>query len=154
MADDFTIDASELGRLAADIESSARTLGPYLRSAVEATAMNVRQTWREDASGMRHAPAYPRSITYDVKTFQGFGVSIIEAEVGPDKSLPQGALGNLLEFGSVNNAPQGHGQKALEANQEDFEQGLDEAVADSLAVLAADGSIARSAAAIMRGGFR
>lgn len=64
-------------------------------------AINVEEAARESASGLAHAPAYPQSITHDVRaTLTG-----VEAEIGPDKGLAQGALGNLIEYGSVNNPP-------------------------------------------------
>ena len=37
------------------------------------------------------------------------------AQIGPDKGLPQGALGNLIEYGSVNNPGHNNGKDALDA---------------------------------------
>jgi hypothetical protein len=55
---------------------------------------------------------YPHSISYDV-TEDG---TTIEAEIGPDKARRgrQGALGNILEFGTSRNAPIPHLLPAFE----------------------------------------
>ena len=128
MADRFEVDTSELDRLAADLGEIPDSAGVLVRKAVEVTARNVRDHWRDAASGFRHAPAYPSSITYDLSSFSGFGATVLQAEIGPDKERRQGALGNLIEYGSVNNPPQGQGQAALEANVDDFEKGLNMAL--------------------------
>lgn len=131
MADRFDVDMSEVNQLAADLGEVAANAGVLVSKALEVSARNVRDHWRAGASGMRHAPAYPASITYDMSSFAGFGVTVLQAEIGPDKDRTQGALGNLIEYGSVNNPPQGQGQAALEANIEDFEKGLDMALETS-----------------------
>lgn len=128
MSDGFTIDTAEVDQLAADLGQIPANAGVLVSKAVEVTARNIRDHWREGASGMRHAPAYPSSITYDMSSFTGFGVTVLQAEIGPDKDRTQGALGNLIEYGSINNPPQGQGQAALEANVDDFEKGLDMAL--------------------------
>jgi hypothetical protein len=78
-------------------------------------ALNVKNDWRANAtsSAGRHARLYPASIGYDV-TQEPDGAS---AEIGPDKGRPQGALGNLLEFGSANNPPHNDGGRALDAEE-------------------------------------
>lgn len=131
MADRFEADFSEVNQLAADLGEVAANAGVLVSKALEVSARNVRDHWRAGASGMRHAPAYPASVTYDLRSFSGFGVTVLEAEIGPDKDRRQGALGNLIEFGSVNNPPQGQGQAALEATQDDFEKGLNMALETS-----------------------
>lgn len=128
MGDKFTVDTSEVTQLATDLGRVAESAGPLVRKALEVSARNVRDHWRTGAAGMRHAPAYPASVTYDLSSFSGFGATVLEAEIGPDKDRPQGALGNLIEFGSINNPPQGQGQAALDATQDDFEKGLDMAL--------------------------
>ncbi|MBB4072048.1 hypothetical protein [Canibacter oris] len=128
----MTVDTSELFELARDLENVPKTAGKYIRQAVEVTARKVKDTWAESAGGLKHAPLFPRSITYDLKGLQAFGFTVLSAEVGPDKTRPQGALGNLIEFGSINNPPQMLGLAALEANSQDFIDGLNIAVADAL----------------------
>lgn len=125
-------DFSELEQLAADLGKAGSNAGPFVRKAVEVTARNVRDDWRDAAKGMAHAPAFPYSITYDLIGFQGFGATVLDAEIGPDKTRTQGALGNLIEFGSRNNPPKGLGHGALQRNEEDFVTGLEKAIDDAM----------------------
>lgn len=122
------IDATEFHRLAADLGKVPSGSGPNLRKAIEVTARHVRDDWRRNGTGMAHAPAFPFSVTYDIEGDR----DRIEAEIGPDKDRAQGALGNLIEFGSINNGPQGLGHGALQANERDFEVGIDRAIDDAL----------------------
>lgn len=132
MTDGIIIDTSELSALAADLGEAPARAGRNIRSAVGRTAHRIRDDWRDSAQGLPHAPLFPYSISYDLKVFQGFGASVIQAEIGPDKERPQGALGNLIEYGSVNNPPMGLGHGALQKNEDDFERGLTIAVSDAL----------------------
>lgn len=76
-------------------------------------ALNVKRGWQANAtaSAGRHAHLYPASISYEMKPYPTGAA----AEIGPDKNRPQGALGNLLEFGSVKNPPHMDGARALAA---------------------------------------
>ena len=104
-----SLDASGLKTLAADLDRAGRTAPRRAAEVVEVGARHVRDFAREAATGIGHAPHYPRSITHDL-TLRGFAA---EAEVGPDKTRTQGALGNILEFGTSKNAPIPHLGPAL-----------------------------------------
>lgn len=148
MVDGFTVDTSELDRLAADLGRVPSTAGKFIRQAVEVTARHVKDDWRDEAKGMAHAPAFPYSVGYDIGAGYGMslgqsasavlsggivsaGSSTITAEIGPDKGRAQGALGNLIEWGSINNPPQGLGHGALQRNEADFERGITKALDDA-----------------------
>jgi hypothetical protein len=92
-----------------------------LEPVVKKAAVNVKKTWRDNArasvAGAGHARAYPSSITFDGPVREG---NTISAEVGPDKNLRQGALGNLIEYGSAHNPPHWDGKRAAEAEAEGF----------------------------------
>lgn len=90
-------DVSEVYQLAADIGRVPATVVAESRVLIEKSAITIRDGMRAAARGIGHAPAFPQSITYDVR-----GLS---AEIGPDKGRRQGALGNILYFGSSKNAP-------------------------------------------------
>lgn len=120
---------AELDRLAADLGRAGRGVARKARRVVEKGANNVKADARRLATGMSHAPLYPRSISYDI-TVEGEGT--IVAEVGPDKSRPQGALGNLLEYGSVNNAPHAHLGPALDREGPGFTAALADVVGEVL----------------------
>lgn len=91
----FTADAS-LGRLVADLGAAGRKATLAAHAVMAKAAVNIKDGMRQDFSGHNHAPAIPRAINY---TQTGLAI-----EVGVDKSGPQGGLGNLLAFGSSNNA--------------------------------------------------
>lgn len=143
------VDNSDFSRLASDLGKVSDASWRNMQTAIEVTARNVKDTWRENAKGMPHAPAFPASITYDVGVGydQSIGQAVssvvsgaisrargttLRAEIGPDKNRAQGDLGNLIEYGSVNNSPMGLGHGALQANQADFERGIDKSVDDAL----------------------
>lgn len=143
------IDNSDLSKLVSDLGEASDAAWKNMQKAIEVTARNVKDTAKKNATGMAHAPAFPHSITYDVgvgydqsvgqaaQSVVSGGISsarssTLRAEIGPDKDRPQGALGNLIEYGSVNNPPQGIMHGALQENEADFERGIDRAVDDAL----------------------
>lgn len=124
------LDGSDLSRLRADLEDVPEGAHRNIRRAVEFTARGIKDTAREIASGISYAPHYPRAITYDIDD-QGVGAGV-SAEIGPDKDRTQGALGNILEYGTVNNAPLAHLGPALDIWTPDLTTGLERAAADAL----------------------
>lgn len=102
MADSF--DASDLNALALDFAQAGRRTQLAAVKAVTMAGELIERDARMFASGIGHAPHYPESITHDVT----IGTAGIEVEIGPDKDLPQGDLGNILEFGTAKNAPITH----------------------------------------------
>ena len=124
------LDSSELNRLVADLHDVPEDAHGNVKKAVQFTAFGIKKTAAEFASGIAHAPHYPRSITYDTTDLGvGRGVS---AEIGPDKDRTQGALGNILEYGTIQNAPYAHLGPALDRWTEDFVKGQEKAAADAL----------------------
>ncbi|MFD7609717.1 hypothetical protein [Streptomyces sp. NPDC059828] len=83
-------------------------------------ALNIKNDWRANARATAgsHGKHYPRSIGYDIWPFTR---DVTVAVIGPDKGGPQGALGNLLEYGSVKNPPHNDGGRALAAELPRFE---------------------------------
>lgn len=106
-----TADVRQLTQAALVLRSSTTEAAQEMARVVTRGALNVKRGWADNArsSSGRHAPHYPRSISYDVHPIPGGA----HAEIGPDKGKTQGALGNLLEFGSVHNAPHNDGGRAL-----------------------------------------
>jgi hypothetical protein len=109
-------------------EGSPARLAANLRKAVQVTCSKVKSDARQRISGRRYLPRYPYSITYDVRV-RPEGV---EGEVGPDKSLPQGPLGNIIEYGTSKNAPIPHLGPALDAHEGDLLTGVEIAVRQAL----------------------
>lgn len=115
-------------RIADEFDQAARELGEEVRKVVSRAALNIKNDARDRISGARHLPHYPRSISYDVEE-TGDGPA---AEIGPDHNRSQGPLGNLLEYGSVNNAPIPHLAPALDEEEPRFARALEAALAKVL----------------------
>lgn len=97
-------DFSEVEKFAADLGKVPGRVVTAATAVVLKGAVNITKDAKMLASGFRSAPLYPASIGWDWIP----SLVAIEAEIGPDKDRPQGALGNLIEFGSVNNPPHMH----------------------------------------------
>ena len=104
-------DISGLNELVADLSAAPIHAKIAARSVVQKGCLNIKQDAQRLISGLRHAPLYPASITYSTEEK---GNGNMEGVVGPDKDRPQGALGNLLEYGSSQNAPLAHLGPALD----------------------------------------
>ncbi|MGW7359469.1 hypothetical protein ACWGI0_23255 [Streptomyces sp. NPDC054802] len=103
----------QLDALAAVFRANAVRAQVQAVAVVNRGALNVKNGWKANAvvTARQHARLYPNSISYDMRPYP----TGAQAEIGPDKTRPQGALGNLLEFGSVKNPPHNDGGRALEA---------------------------------------
>src|ERR1700754_2874530 len=107
-----------LNTLAAELAETARVAPAEARKVVQKGLLNIKNDWRKRWTGYPHAPRLPYAIGYDsyLKGYETGG------EVGPDKDKRQGALGNLFEYGSLNNAPIPGGAPALETERPKFER--------------------------------
>lgn len=112
---------SGLDGLAADLAKEARVAPAEARKVLQRGLLNIKNDWRKRWSGHPHAPRLPYSITYDSDLIG----QRIDGEVGPDKDRPQGALGNLFEYGSVNNPPIPGGAPALETERPKYERAME-----------------------------
>lgn len=106
--------------LAAELAHAAQVAPDEARKIVQKGLLNVKADWRKRWTGHAHAPRLPYSITYD----SYLNRQVAGGEVGPDKDKRQGALGNLFEYGSVNNAPIPGGAPAARAEQPRLEKAL------------------------------
>lgn len=110
----------DVTRLVIDLEAAIGATVPAVTGVVSKGALNVKTSAARRISGHPHLPSYPQSISYDLFTLPGS----VRAEIGPDKDKRQGALGNIPEFGTVNNAPLPHLGPALEEEAPRFERAL------------------------------
>lgn len=120
MADGLNITTEGLVELERQLAGVPEILPARVRPVVQRGALNIKNDWRRRWSGLAHAPAVPRAISFDTRV----GADEIKAEVGPDKAARQGALGNILEFGTVKNAPIPGGLPALAAEEPRFVEAL------------------------------
>jgi hypothetical protein len=105
------IEFDEVRRLAVAFVTAEQVAAVEARAIVAKGALNIKRDWQQRWSGHAHIPALPSAITYDVTRTP----LSIAAEIGPDKSRAQGPLGNIIEFGTRNNAPIPGGLPALQA---------------------------------------
>lgn len=120
----MTIDTSGLELLAAALAQANAEAARGAQQVVSRGALNIKRDWQTNARSTsgRYAPHYPRSIGYDLVTTPE-GTSAV---IGPDKGGPQGALGNLLEYGSSKNPPHNDGGRALLAEEPRFLAAVEE----------------------------
>lgn len=123
-----TVTSTGLNELRAVLEGAADDAVDGARKVVAKGALNIKKDARRFASGIAHAPSYPYSIGYDVKV----SGTTVSAEIGPDKAKRQGALGNILEYGTVNNAPYAHLGPALDIEGPRFVAAVEKLGADLL----------------------
>lgn len=125
MADGVRIDDSQVVGLARVLYAAPAGALKDVRAVVKRGAQNIKTDAQRRVGGLKHAPAYPRSINYDME-----GLSFMPyADIGPDKEKRQGALGNILEFGTVHNPPIPHMAPAARAELPRFEKALEDLAA-------------------------
>ncbi|HEY5834982.1 hypothetical protein [Streptomyces sp.] len=117
------IDLTELQALTGQIAASGGVLHAEARAVVSRGALNIKNGWRDRArvTAGEHAKLYPNSISYDIHEAPG----VIEAEIGPvtqhrRRGQQQGALGNILEYGTSTQAGHNDGGQALDEEEPRF----------------------------------
>lgn len=122
------VEHGDIDRWIVRIDEAAKVAPTEARKVVAKGALNIKTDARRRVGGLKHAPSYPASITYDSKETPGGAT----AEIGPDKNKRQGALGNLIEYGSVHNSPKPHMAPAADAEAPRFEKAMEELAAKPL----------------------
>lgn len=116
------LEHGDLDRWVATLDKAASRAPEEATKVVARGALNIKNDARRRTTGIRHAPAYPNAITYD----QWQGLRGPAAEIGPDKDRRQGALGNILEHGTIKNSPRPHMGPVAAAEAPRFERALDD----------------------------
>lgn len=104
---------AELDRVPADMYDEVVKVG-------EKGALNIKKDWQQAWSGHSYIGPLSRAVSYDRRAT---GTSV-EWEIGPDKGRAQGPLGNVIEFGTVNNPPIPGGLPALDREAPRTERAL------------------------------
>lgn len=102
MSGDFVgIDMTEVMTLAEDFGKASIKAVDEIDKVTERGALNVKNQMAAEAQSSGYYKHFSRSISYDRTT----SIGEVSYEIGPDKSLKgaQGALGNILYFGTSNN---------------------------------------------------
>lgn len=116
------VTVSGLHELEDDLQKAVDESIERTEKVVSKGALQIKNATKQGWSGFAHAPALPNAVTYDIDV----SGTVVSAEIGPDKAKRQGALGNLLEFGSVNNAPRPALNPALDAEEPRFIKALED----------------------------
>lgn len=122
------VEVTGIGELLASLDRAQSRSVPEVEKVVSKGSLNVKQDAARRASGLKHAPAYPAAIGYDLY----HGLTTVRSKIGPDKQKRQGALGNILEHGTRNNAPIPHLGPALDAEAPRYVQALEDLAQDLL----------------------
>lgn len=122
------IEHGDLDRLVADLDKVASRVPDEAEKVVAKGALNIKNGARQRVGSPAHAPAYPAALGYDM-TSDRSGPS---AEIGADKNKRQGALANLIEYGSVNNPPKPHIRPAADEELPKFERAMEDLAAKLL----------------------
>lgn len=93
------MDTHELVQLAVDLDKVPEETRPKFSKCVDRGALNIKNGMRADAAGHPTYRYFPTSISYDM-------TGEFSAEIGPDKDRVQGALGNILYFGTSKSGAQ------------------------------------------------
>lgn len=105
----------------------AGRLQPAMRKVTSKGSLNIKNAAKAAILAQtqhKYVKQYPNSITYSILQSSG---TKVWAEIGPDKEKVQGALGNILEFGSPGRPPVPHLVPAWEAEIEPYERFMGEA---------------------------
>lgn len=125
-------DWSDFNKLEKDLGEVPENAGEGIATAMGVTSGRIKKDWADKVDGSEGLGGLAASVNYDLSSFKGFGVSVLESEIGYDKSIYQGPLGNISEFGSIKHPARGYGLAALEENADDFEKGQQKAIDDAL----------------------
>jgi hypothetical protein len=120
--DRIGFDGSDLSYIATSIDKASAVAAAETAKVVAKGALNIKTGAAKRISGLAHARRYPASIDYDLYV-TGRGAI---ADVGANKSKPQGALGNLLEYGSRKNPPHPHIRPAADEEMPRFEKAMED----------------------------
>lgn len=118
------VEVTGLAELSGSFLLAEHDITPETRKVIAKGALNIKNGMAADArvASPVHAPHFPSSISYDIDET----ATTVEAEIGPDKDRlgRQGALGNILAFGTANNAPVWDHAAAMEREAEPTERYL------------------------------
>lgn len=136
------IDFSAIDKLAADLGKVPENAGRHITSAVEVTARDIKDSWKQKLEGSEYFAATPKSISYDLGTSgqsllrealnSGAGelANASTAEIGATLG-GQGSLVGILEYGSPHLAPRGYGAAALKESEAKFAERLAKATLEA-----------------------
>lgn len=136
------LDSSEVKALVASLSGVPARAIAAVEAVTHRAAHNIKTGLAADAESDGYYPAFAASITYDRKFSS---LTAIEYEVGPDKDRRQGALGNILYFGTSKNGAVLDFEGPIQTEEPKFLKALLDAASGSLDAVTAGVPSGRSA---------
>ena len=129
MADSLDVHVVGLDPLIADLVKAVEIVMVEGPKVTGKGGLNIKKDWQQTWSGHPHIRGLARAVSYDTTVRK----AEFETEIGPDKNRPQGALGNLIEFGDAEgHAPIPAGLPALQAEEPRFVAAVEAMAAKAL----------------------
>ncbi|MFF2954332.1 hypothetical protein ACFVVU_23680 [Kitasatospora sp. NPDC057965] len=127
----MSVDISGLEAVIRDLARAGAEMDRQTRQVLSRGALNIKRDWASNARATagRYAPHYPRSISYDPPVVGPGGAFVV---IGPDKGAPQGALGNILEYGTSRQGGHNDGGRALRTEEPRFFAAVEQLARDLL----------------------
>jgi len=123
------VEFSETRRLEADLTKIPGRVVRDVEAVTRRAAQNIKTGLAADAENDGHYPDFADAITYERKFSS---LTSIDYEIGPDKDRRQGALGNILYFGTSKNAPVLSLDGPVQAEEPNFLRALRDAATGTL----------------------
>lgn len=120
------IDDHELRRYIADLDTVPTRLDRDLVRVGEKGALNIKKDWQAAWASHSYIGPLSRAVTYERYTRR----EELEWVIGPDKNREQGALGNIIEYGSPTSAPIQGGGPALDRETPRLEKHIADVTAE------------------------
>lgn len=90
-----------LDELIINLDAATSRMANEVDKVMAKAGVNIKNGVRQRWSGHPHIKHLPNAVSYDLYHWPTHTI----LEIGPDKNRRQGPLGNIIEFGTVNNAP-------------------------------------------------
>lgn len=120
--------ADDFSKLIRDLGTVPDNAGEFLDKAVQVSARNIKDAWRDKLEGANHLPLGSRTITYDTnRTRQSRS-----AEIGAERGRSQARFVKVVENGAPTLGARGYGAGALRDEAPGFDRGVQKAVDDAL----------------------
>jgi hypothetical protein len=119
--------SAELRKLAEDMGKIAGSAVKDVDAVVQKGALNIKNEMRADVKTSRHFSSKKKSgleqsITYESHYLPGK----VRYDIGPDKAIGGGALGNIYYFGTSRGGGTGDIEKPLRSEEPKFQNALRE----------------------------
>jgi hypothetical protein len=119
--------SAELRKLAEDLGKIAGSAVKDVDAVVQKGALNIKNEMRADVKTSRHFSSKKKSgleqsITYESHYLPGK----VRYDIGPDKAIRGGALGNIYYFGTSRGGGTGDIEKPLRSEEPKFQNALRE----------------------------